>query len=217
MRNILEFEDHFPGAKVVKLEQNYRSRAPVLAVANAVISKRQDTKHKKVLFTDKEGGAKVQMAVAASPDVEGSYVAQKIRDLVVDRRVSAREIAVLYRSNGQAKVIEESLREQGVHYRLVGGQQFFERKEVKDVLSYLKLALNRADEISLRRVINYPARSIGDTSLQRLALNALGRGWTLWQGVERVDAIDEIPNAAREGCTQLESAIAQPSSSPHAL
>jgi superfamily I DNA/RNA helicase len=208
VRNILEFEDHFPGAQIVKLEQNYRSRAPVLAVANAVISKRQDSKHKKVLFTEKEGGAKVQVAIAASPDVEGSYVAQKIRDLIHDRGVSAREIAVLYRSNGQAKVIEESLREQGVHYKLVGGQTFFERKEVKDVLSYLKLALNRSDEISLRRVINYPARSIGDTSLQRLALNALGRGWSLWQGVERVDAIDEIPNAAREGCKQLESAIA---------
>ena len=204
VRNILDFEAHFPGAAVVKLEQNYRSRAPVLAVANAVISKRQDSKHRKVLFTDKMGGEKVRIAACATPEVEAAWVAEKIRGLVKDRQVKAREIAVLYRSNGQAKVIEEALREQGVAYRVVGGQQFFERKEVKDLLSYLKLALNRSDEIALRRVINYPARGIGDTSVQRLSLHATGRGWTLWQAVERVDALDEIASSARDGCHTLE-------------
>ncbi|CAN5570608.1 UvrD-helicase domain-containing protein [soil metagenome] len=207
VRNILDFEEHFPGAAVVKLEQNYRSRAPVLAVANAVISKRQDSKHRKVLFTDKMGGEKVRIAACASPDIEAAWVAGKIHGLLKDRQVKAREVAVLYRSNGQAKVIEEALREQGVAYRLVGGQQFFERKEVKDLLSYLKLALNRADEIALRRIVNYPARGIGDTSIQQLTLHSTARSWSLWQAVERVDALDEITGSARDGCHALEKII----------
>ncbi len=208
VRNILDFEEHFPGAAIVKLEQNYRSRAPVLAVANSVIAKRQDAKHRKVLFTDKLGGEKVRLVACATPEIEAAWVAEKIRALVKDRQVSAREIAVLYRSNGQAKPIEEALREQGVAYRLVGGQQFFERKEVKDLLSYLKLALNRSDEISLRRIINYPARGIGDTSIQRLSLHATARSWSLWQAVERVDALDEIASVARDGCRTLEKVMA---------
>jgi DNA helicase-2/ATP-dependent DNA helicase PcrA len=207
VRNILEFEEHFPGAKVVKLEQNYRSVAPVLAVANAVISKRVDAKYKKVLFTEKLGGDKVKIGVAVSPEAEAMYVARECRRRIREEGKKAKDLAVLYRSNGQAKLMEEALRECGVPYRMIGGQQFFERKEVKDVLAYLKLALNRLDEISLRRIVNYPPRGIGDTSLERLGQHALARGWTLWQAVERVDAIDDLPSSAREGCKSLEAAI----------
>ena len=115
---------------------------------------------------------------------------------------------MLYRSNGQSRLLEESLREQGVAHRVVGGAQFFERKEVKDVLAYLKLALNPADEISLRRVVNYPPRGIGETALERLVdARATARGWSLWQAVERVDALDDVPAAAREGCRALERVI----------
>lgn len=208
VRNILEFEEEFPGATVIKLEQNYRSRAPVLAVANAVISMRRDGKHRKILFTDKEGGNPVRMAVAPSPDTEAKWVAKQIRTLIKEESVKPREIAVLYRSNGQAKVVEECLREHGIPYRMVGGQQFFERKEVKDLLAFLKLALNRTDEISLRRIINYPPRGIGETSVEKLATQARAKGWTLWQAIERVDAIDDISGPAREGCKRLESTMA---------
>jgi superfamily I DNA/RNA helicase len=205
VRNILEFEEHFPGATIVKLEQNYRSCAPILDVANAVIEKRTDSKYKKRLFTQEAGGAKVRVVVAPSPEGEARHLARAIRAKMRDEGKKASCFAVLYRSNGQAKLIEESLREEQIPFRMVGGQQFYERKEVKDLLAYLKVAINGNDEISLRRVINYPARGIGDTSLERLAQHALARGWTLWQAVERVDALDDITATARDGCRALET------------
>jgi DNA helicase-2/ATP-dependent DNA helicase PcrA len=209
VKNILDFERHFPGARVVKLEQNYRSYAPILAVANAVIAKRTDSKWRKELFTEKSGGGPVYVAAAPTPEVEAGWVAREIRRLIKDEGKRPRDVAVLYRSNGQSRLLEENLREQGVAHRVVGGTQFFERKEVKDLLAYLKLALNPADEISLRRVVNYPARGIGETALERLVANAFARGWTLWQAVERVDALDDVPPAAREGCRALEKVIAE--------
>ncbi|MDB4944189.1 MAG: ATP-dependent helicase UvrD/PcrA [Labilithrix sp.] len=207
VRNILDFDEQFPGAKVVMLEQNYRSDAPILAVANAVIAKRSDSKYKKRLFTDKPGGEKVRLGVAASPEAEAAYVARELRRLIHEEGKKAKDCAILYRSNGQAKILEEQLREQGVPYRMIGGQQFFERKEVKDLLAYLKVALNRADEISLRRIMNYPPRGIGDTSVERLTSYALARGWSLWEAIERVDGLDDIPTGAREGCRQLERIV----------
>jgi ATP-dependent DNA helicase Rep len=207
VRNILEFERHFVHARVVKLEQNYRSRTPILAVANAVIAKRTDGKWRKVLVTDRQGGDKVRLAVAQTPDTEAAWVARELRRLIRDEGKRPRDIAVLYRSNGQSRVIEAAMREQGTAHRVLGGVQFFERKEVKDVLAYLKLSLNPADEISLRRIINYPARGIGETTVEKLALHAAKRNWTLWQAVERALALDDVPTAAREGCRALEQIV----------
>jgi DNA helicase-2/ATP-dependent DNA helicase PcrA len=207
VRNILEFEDHFPGATVVKLEQNYRSRAPIIAVANAVIAKRADSRHQKVLFTERGGETKVRVGVAPTPEIEATWVARQVDDLVRGDKVRPSEVAVLYRSNGQSTALEEALRERGINHRVLGGQQFFERKEVKDLLAYVKVAQNPNDEISLRRIINYPARGIGGTSLDKLALHALAKGWTLWQAVERVDALDDVPGGARQGCKILEAVI----------
>jgi superfamily I DNA/RNA helicase len=208
VRNILEFEEHFPGAEVVKLEQNYRSRAPILAVANAVIAKRQDSKYRKTLFTDRAGGDVVQVGLAATPEIEAGWVAREIKRRHVDDKTPLREMAVLYRSNLQGKALEEALREHAVSYRVLGGQQFFERKEVKDVLSFLKVVLNPDDEISLRRVLNYPARGIGNASLERLALHAVARGWTLSQAVERADSVEEVSAAACEGCKAFAGIVA---------
>ncbi|MGH7437206.1 MAG: ATP-dependent helicase [Polyangiaceae bacterium] len=209
VRNILDFEGHFPGARVIKLEENYRSRTPILDVANAVIAKRGDAKWRKVLFTKRGGGEKVKVAVAGTPETEAAWVGRQVRRMIREEGRRPREVAVLYRSNGQSKAIEEHLREQGVAHRVVGGTQFFERKEVKDVLAYMKLALNPFDEISLRRIVNYPARGIGDTTVERLAAHAIGQGWSLWQTVERVDAIDGIPSTARDGCRALEQAVVE--------
>jgi DNA helicase-2/ATP-dependent DNA helicase PcrA len=181
---------------------------PVLDVANAIIARRVDSKHRKVLFTERLGGDVVRVRVAASPESEAMWVAQQIKSELGDG-VLAREIAVLYRSNGQAKALEEALREHAVPHRVVGGQQFFDRKEVKDLLAYLKLTLNRSDEVSLRRVLNYPPRGIGDASVKSLAQAALARGWTLWQAIERVDAIDAVSGPARDGCKALESIIGE--------
>ncbi len=210
VKNILDFEDHFTGATVIKLEQNYRSRKPILDVANAVISIRIDAKrHQKILFTDLPGGDRVKLAVAPSPEAEATFVAMTLKAAIRDDGRKPKDLAVLYRSNGQSKALEEALREYSVPHRVVGGQQFFERKEVKDVLAYLKLSLNRADEIGLRRVLNYPARGIGETTVERLTLHALAKGWSLWQAVERVDALNDIPSAARDGCSKLEKIVAE--------
>jgi DNA helicase-2/ATP-dependent DNA helicase PcrA len=208
VRNILEFEEHFVGARVIKLEQNYRSRAPILAVANAIIAKRTDAKWRKVLFTQATGGEKVRLGVAPSPEGEAVWVGREVRRLVHEQGKRPRDIAVLYRSNGQSRLFEEALREQGIGHRVVGGMQFFERKEVKDVLAYLKLALHPEDEISLRRIVNYPARGIGERALEKLALHAAMRQWTLWQAVERADALDDMPSAARDGCRSLALVVA---------
>ncbi len=209
VRNILDFERHFAGARIIKLEQNYRSREPILAVANAVIAKRADAKWRKVLFTEKRGGDATTALVAGTPEAEAAWVAREIRRLLREENRRASSIAVLYRSNGQSRLIEESLREQGVAHRVVGGMQFFERKEVKDVLAYLKLALNPADEISLRRIVNYPARGIGELTLEKLAAHAASRGWSLWQAIERVDALDDVPGPARDGCRALERIVGE--------
>jgi superfamily I DNA/RNA helicase len=206
--NILEFERHFAGARIIKLEQNYRSRSPILAVANALIAKRADARWRKVLFSEREGGSKVELVVAPTPEAEAAWVGRELRRLIREDGKRPRDLAVLYRSNAQSRILEESLREQGIAHRVVGGAQFFERKEVKDLLAYLKLALNGADEISLRRIINYPVRGIGETTLEKLALHAAKRQWSLWQAVDRVDAFDDIPTAARDGCRALVNIVA---------
>jgi DNA helicase-2/ATP-dependent DNA helicase PcrA len=207
--NILDFERHFAGARVIKLEQNYRSRAPILGVANAVIAKRTDAKWRKVLFTERPGGARVQLAVASTPEAEASWVAREVRRTLREEGRRPQDVAILYRSNGQSRLLEEGLREHGVSHRVVGGMQFFERKEVKDVLAYLKVALNAADEISLRRIINHPPRGIGETTFEKLVGHAHARGWSLMQAVERVDALDDIGAAAREGCHALERVLVE--------
>jgi DNA helicase-2/ATP-dependent DNA helicase PcrA len=207
VRNILDFDRHFDGARVVKLEQNYRSRSPILAVANAVIAKRTDSKWRKVLFTERAGGDPVRVVVAATPEAEAAWVGREVRRLMREEGRRPHDVAILYRSNGQSRLIEESLREQGVAHRVVGGMQFFERKEVKDVLAYLKVALNPADEISLRRIVNNPPRGIGEVTLEKLAANALSRGWSLWEAVDRVDAFDDVGSAPREGCRALARVI----------
>ncbi len=207
VRNILEFESHFAGAKIIKLEQNYRSSAPILAVANAVITAKKDGKYKKTLFTDKVGGERVSLGIAPSPEVEAKWVVEQVRCHLRDDGVRPREIAILFRSNGQAKLLEEHLREQNIGYRLIGGQQFFEKKEIKDVLSYLKVALNRRDELALRRVINYPPRGIGETSIERLSTHTLAKGWTFWQTIERASSLDDVPSTAVAGCQAFEKLV----------
>jgi len=159
--NILTFDKLFPGAKIVKLEQNYRSTKSILAAANEVISNNKD-RHGKQLWSQLGDGELLTHAVAATAEDEAKWIALEIRALhEAGRRWS--DFAILYRSNLQAKVLEEELRALEVPYVMYGGQQFFERKEVKDVLAYLRVAVSPRDELALRRVINYPARGIGSS------------------------------------------------------
>ncbi len=179
--NILRFAELFPGAKIVKLEQNYRSTKTILAAANDVIANNKQ-RHGKQLWSLHGGGDPITHAVAATAEDEARWVAQEIVEL---HKAGGgwQDIAVLYRSNLQAKIVEDELRQASVPYVMYGGQQFFERKEVKDVIAYLRVALNPRDELALRRVINYPARGVGTTTVERLVTAAHARHAPLWDAL----------------------------------
>ncbi|MBL8720396.1 MAG: UvrD-helicase domain-containing protein [Myxococcales bacterium] len=208
VRNILSFDEHFPGAKIVKLEQNYRSRQPVLEAANAVIAAMPAKKFKKSLFTERAGGDMLQLVTCALPEVEASFVGAEIERLIREGR-NAAEISVMYRSNSQAAAIEEALRERSIAYTMIGGQAFFDRKEVKDLLSYLRLAVHPNDEIALRRIINYPTRGIGETALSRLEAWAISKDQPLLRAVQRASDIEGLSSSARAGCAALAEALAE--------
>ncbi|MBK9072140.1 MAG: UvrD-helicase domain-containing protein [Myxococcales bacterium] len=179
--NILKFADMFAGAKVVKLEQNYRSTKTILGAANAVIANNSN-RHGKTLWSDLTSGDAITHAVAATVEQEAQFVARELTRLHDEGR-RWQDIAVMYRSNIQAKALEEELRAHSVPYVMFGGQQFFERKEVKDVIAYLRAALNPRDELAIRRIINYPGRGIGGNTLERLLARAHDRHAHLWEAV----------------------------------
>jgi len=168
---ILGFPTMFEKAKVVKLEQNYRSTPTILDAANAVIKHNID-RHGKELWSDKDRGESIVCAVAPDAEGEARFVAQEIDRLCEGDGWRHKDIAVLYRSNNQTTLLEEELRTKRIPYVMYGGQQFFERKEVKDVIAYLRSSLNPRDEISLRRVVNYPARGIGAATMEKLTTSA---------------------------------------------
>jgi DNA helicase-2/ATP-dependent DNA helicase PcrA len=180
IKNILDFEQHFPNAKTILLEQNYRSTQTILDVAHAIIENNINQKKKK-LWTANEGGERIYYYQAGDGDSEGRFVASKIEE---HRRRNANErIAVLYRTNAQSRVFEEALRRLRIDYNIVGGFSFYERAEVKDVVSYLKLALNPADDIALLRVINTPPRGLGKTSMDELQQQAKDMRISLWETI----------------------------------
>ena len=185
--NILEFARLFPGAKIVKLEQNYRSTTTILAAANEVIANNKD-RHGKKLWSKIAGGGPIIHAVAHAAEDEARWVAREICGLRERDRLAWSDIAVMYRSNVQAKLVEDELRQASVPYVMYGGQQFFERKEVKDVMAYVRVALNRRDELALRRVLNYPARGIGAMTIERAVAHAHARRAPLWDALGELDA-----------------------------
>lgn len=183
IRNILEFENHFQSARVILLEQNYRSTQTILDAADAIIRNNVNQKPKK-LWTEKIGGEKIFYFQAIDSDSEGRFVAAKIEQhLSYD---PSSRIAVLYRTNAQSRVFEEQLRRMRIDYNIVGGFSFYERQEIKDVIAYLKLALNPLDDIALLRVVNTPPRGIGKTTLDALADAARSERLSLWEIVESV-------------------------------
>ncbi|HEX8954243.1 MAG TPA: UvrD-helicase domain-containing protein, partial [Polyangia bacterium] len=186
--HILEFDKHFVGAKIVKLEENYRSTPHILDAANAVIANNKK-RHDKRLWTARPARDKLQLVVCDDAEGEAEFVAGEIEALCATRGFKLRDFAVLYRSNVQSRPLEEALRAQSLAYKMIGGQAFFERKEVKDAIAYLKLALSPRDEISLRRIINYPARGIGPTTLERIAEAAMQRGLPLFDGCQKAHEI----------------------------
>ncbi|GAA6488279.1 MULTISPECIES: ATP-dependent helicase [Gordonibacter] len=166
LRNILEFEQDYPNAHVVKLEQNYRSVGNVLAAANAVIANNQHRKQKK-LFTASEDGEKINVYLASDERDEGRWIAGEI-EKQRSAGLSYNQMAVFYRTNAQSRMLEDMLLRAGVPYRIVGGTRFFDRAEIRDVMAYLTLIVNPADDIAAKRVVNVPRRGIGKTTIERI-------------------------------------------------
>ena len=166
IRNILDFEKDYPDAKVIKLEQNYRSTSTILDAANQVIAHNEGRKDKK-LWTERGEGEKIQLYCASDEHDEAAWIAGKIAELKRNGNSYGND-AVLYRTNSQSRVLEEMLIRAGIPYKVFGGQKFYERKEIKDILAYLRVIVNPGDDISLSRIINVPKRAIGDTTVQAL-------------------------------------------------
>lgn len=177
--NILSFEKDFPGTKVVTLEQNYRSTQTILEAAYSVISRNTDRKEKK-LWTSKGAGSQITSFVGFDEDQEGDFIAKEIATLKLSGR-SFSEIAIFYRTNAQSRALEEALLRHRIPYRIYGGLKFYERKEIKDILAYLKLIANDLDSQSFLRAINTPPRGIGAQTLQKIAQKAEEEKISLWQ------------------------------------
>jgi DNA helicase II / ATP-dependent DNA helicase PcrA len=185
IRNLLHFEHDFPEAKVIMLEQNYRSTQTILEAARSVISANEQRKDKK-LWTENDQGQPIVVHEAFNEEDEAQYVIREIERLCRVEGIRYRDAAVMYRTNAQSRPLEDAFVRLGVPYRLVGGVRFYERKEVKDVLAYLRLALNANDSVSLQRVLNVPARGIGDRTVAEIDRWASRRGMTFLDGLEAV-------------------------------
>ena len=188
IQNILNFKNDYPGQKLIRLEQNYRSTKTIVNAANSVIDHNKDQIKKKV-WSDKEEGELITVLRATSDNEEGTLVANSIFGYKMSRQLNNKDFAILYRTNSQSRSLEEALRKQDIPYKIYGGLSFYDRKEVKDLLAYFRVVINPNDEQALLRIINYPARGIGKTTIERLMVVADERKKGIWD----VIASDEEP------------------------
>ncbi len=186
IENILQFQKDYDDVKVIKLEQNYRSTQSILNVANEVI-KNNKGQIPKVLWTDNEGGEKIRLVRTMTDNDEGRFVADTIQEQKLRNHYYNKEFAILYRTNAQSRSFEESLRRMGIPYRIYGGLSFYQRKEIKDMIAYLRVIVNTRDEEALKRIINYPVRGIGKTSIEKAVIVANEQNITLWEVISRAN------------------------------
>lgn len=179
IENILQFEKDYDDVVVVKLEQNYRSTKNILHIANEIIANNKGQIQKK-LFTTNDEGDKIKLVRTMTDNDEGKMVADTIQELKLRNHFFTQDFAILYRTNAQSRSFEESLRRMGIAYRIYGGISFYQRKEIKDFIAYLRMVVNPHDEEALKRIINYPARGIGKTTIDKAVLNANERNTSLW-------------------------------------
>ncbi|HEY1358728.1 MAG TPA: UvrD-helicase domain-containing protein [Thermoleophilaceae bacterium] len=205
IRNILDFEDDFPDAHVVKLEQNYRSTQTILSAANAVISHNRARKAKE-LWSDLGQGEPVHLRELEDEHAEARFVVSEIESLV-DSGTSRDEIAVFYRTNAQSRVLEDMLVRYGVSYQVIGGTRFYERAEIKDALAYLNLLVNPQDLVAFQRVVNSPRRGIGQTSQARLVSHANTIGASIWDVAISPDAVPGLATAATKAVERFMSVM----------
>ncbi|PSR28225.1 DNA helicase-2 / ATP-dependent DNA helicase PcrA [Sulfobacillus thermosulfidooxidans DSM 9293] len=201
MRNILEFQRDFPGARVIRLEQNYRSTQNILDAANAVVAHNQERLGKN-LWTTKGEGQKIRVYEAPEEESEAWFAAEMVHE-AVRRGHSLSDCAILYRTNAQSRAYEMALARAGLAYRLVGGKKFYERKEVKDVLAYLKVLFNSQDDFSLSRIINFPRRGIGDVALEKIRQYQDANQLSLYDALGQAANIPGLSAQAQKACHEL--------------
>src|SRR5688572_30610565 len=209
--NILNFEKDFPELKVYKLEQNYRSTQNIVKAANELIH-RNKNQLKKEIWTQNHKGEDIKIVRTPSDNEEGRWVADSIQELKLREQHRNNDFAILYRTNAQSRAFEEALRRLNIPYKIYGGMSFYQRKEVKDLLSYMKLTVNHNDEEALKRVINYPARGIGQTTLDKIGIIAANENKSMWEVLETIfmsDFSSRTKTAIEEFVMMIKSFAAQ--------
>lgn len=186
IENILNFRNDYPNYKLFKLEENYRSTQNIVNAANSVIAK-NSKQIKKASFSSKEEGDKIKVLKAFTDQEEGFIVASEILNILQREHIPYKDFAILYRTNAQSRIFEEALRKRNIPYRVYGSLSFYQRKEIKDILAYFRLSLNPSDDEALKRVINYPARGIGNTTMDRLTEVANEKNQSIWATIEQID------------------------------
>ncbi|WP_445156338.1 ATP-dependent helicase [Flavobacterium litorale] len=189
INNILNFQKDYDNVQMYRLEQNYRSTKNIVEAANSIIDKNQ-TKLDKIVWTANDEGPRIKVHRSLTDGEEGRFVASSIFELKMREQLKNGSFAILYRTNAQSRAMEDALRKRDIPYRIYGGLSFYQRKEIKDVLAYLRLVINPKDEEALMRVINYPARGIGNTTLEKLTVAANHYGRTVFDVMENLDRID---------------------------
>lgn len=200
--NILNFEKDFPGAKVIKLEQNYRSTQTILDAANSVIKNNFARKNKK-LWTENKTGRPIIYYNAIDEREEARFIMSEIERIVVEENRDMNEFAILYRTNAQSRVLEEACMASGIAYRIVGGFKYYDRKEVKDILAYLRVIQNPNEDLSLKRIINVPKRGIGNTTLNAIEEYARNTGDSIFGALLDVDSISGVSTKAKKGIKEF--------------
>lgn len=189
IRNILDFEKDYPDAKLFKLEQNYRSSKNIIEAATFVIQRNTERKGK-TMWTDNPEGESIEIVECQDDKKEGDFVATEISK-IHKKGVTYNDVAVFYRTNSQSRLLEDNLRKRRIPYRVIGGVKFYDRKEIKDLLAYLRIVVNERDNLALSRIINVPARGIGATSLRKIEQEALKTDSSLWESVENISNFAE--------------------------
>jgi DNA helicase-2/ATP-dependent DNA helicase PcrA len=200
--NILDFEKDYSEAKIIKLEQNYRSTQVILDAADKIIEKNTSRKEKR-MWTEQRGGDLIEVVHARSETDEAEKVAIEIEKLLEDGFVRLKDVVVLYRTNAQSRVVEEAFLKYGLPYKVIGGVKFYARKEIKDILAYLRLLHNPDDTDSLLRIINTPPRRIGQTTIQKLQAFAMSRSLTLPEVLKHIEMVDELGDKVKGSLSQF--------------
>lgn len=206
IKNILDFEKDYPQAKVIKLEQNYRSKANILKAANDVI-KNNSQRKSKVLRTESESGDKIKVYRAYSDSDEGMYVSSQIKRIRSAQNKCYKDFAILYRTNAQSRIFEDVFMKSNIPYRIIGGLKFYDRKEIKDIMAYLKFINNPLDDVSLKRIINVPKRSIGDSTVQKVQEFATSMDECMYSVLLDIEEVLNLPKRSISSIKKFVSLI----------